>query len=172
LRKFVLVFFDDILFYSRTWEEHLQHIETVLRILQKQQFYAKLSKCEFGLTEMLYLGHIIGVDGVRVHEEKTRAIKEWLEPRNMTELQGFIGICTYYRKFVKGFSQLAAPLTDLTRKGAFSWSDTAQRAFDRLKEVMSSCPVLALPNFLTLPSGILIWQILPPHQEFPNRPAS
>ena len=143
----MLVFFDDILFYSRTWEEHLQHIETVLRILQKQQFYAKLSKCEFGLTEMLYLGHIIGVDGVRVHEEKTRAIKEWLEPRNMTELQGFIGICTYYRKFVKGFSQLAAPLTDLTRKGAFSWSDTAQRAFDRLKEVMSSCPVLALPNF-------------------------
>ena len=127
LRKFVLVFFDDILIYSRTWEEHLQHIETVLRILEEQQFYAKLSKCEFGLTEMLYLGHIIGVDGVRVHEEKIRAIREWPEPRNVTELRGFIGICTYYRKFVKGFSQLVAPLTDLTSKGAFSWSDTAQR---------------------------------------------
>eukprot|EP00253_Pinus_taeda_P009528 PITA_09528 len=132
---------------NRTWEEHLQHIETVLRILQEQQFYAKLSKCEFGLPEMLYLGHIIGVDRVRVHEEKIRAIREWLEPRNVTELRGFIGICTYYRKFVKSFSQLAAPLTNLTRKGAFSWSDTAQQAFDRLKEVMSSCPVLALPNF-------------------------
>eukprot|EP00253_Pinus_taeda_P005511 PITA_05511 len=105
LRKFVLVFFDDILIYSRTWEEHLQHIETVLHILQEQQFYAKLSKCEFGLTKMLYLGHIIGVDG------------------------------------------LVAPLTELTRKGAFSWSDTAQRAFDRLKEVMSNCPVFALPDF-------------------------
>eukprot|EP00253_Pinus_taeda_P004559 PITA_04559 len=147
LRKFVLVFFDDILIYSRTWEEHLQHIETVLHISQEQQFYAKLSKCEFGLTEMLYLGHIIGVDGVRVHEEKIRAIREWLEPRNVTELRGFIGICTYYQKFIKSFSQLATPLTNLTRKGAFSWSDTAQRAFDRLKEVMSSCPVLALSDF-------------------------
>eukprot|EP00253_Pinus_taeda_P029186 PITA_29186 len=131
----------------RTWEEHLQRIETVLCILQEQQFYAKLSKFEFGLTEMLYLGHIIGVDEVRVHEEKIRAIREWPEPRNVTKLQGFIGICTYYRKFVKGFLQLAAPLTDLTRKGAFSWSDTVQQAFDRLKEVMSSCPVLALPDF-------------------------
>eukprot|EP00253_Pinus_taeda_P005192 PITA_05192 len=96
--------------------------------IREQQFYAKLSKCEFGLTEMLYLGHIIRVDGVRVHK-KIRAIREWPEPRNVTELQGFIDICTYYRKFVKGFSQLAAPLTDLTRKGAFSWSDTTQRAF-------------------------------------------
>eukprot|EP00253_Pinus_taeda_P004466 PITA_04466 len=76
LRKFVLVFSDDILIYNRTWEEHFQHIETVLRILQEQQFYAKLSKCEFGLMEMLYLGHIIGVDEVRVHKEKIRAIRK------------------------------------------------------------------------------------------------
>ena len=76
LKKFVLVFFDDILIYSRAWEEYLQHIEVVLRIVGEQHFYAKLSKCEFGLTEMLYLGHIIGVDGVRVHEEKIRAIRD------------------------------------------------------------------------------------------------
>ena len=92
--------------------------------MEEQQFYAKPSKCEFGLTEMLYLGHIIGVDGVRVHEEKIRAIREWPESKNVTELQGFVGICTYYWKFVKGFSQLVAPLTDLTKKGAFSWTDT------------------------------------------------
>eukprot|EP00253_Pinus_taeda_P036188 PITA_36188 len=131
----------------RTWEEHLQHIETVLCILEEQQFYAKLSKCEFGLTEMFYLGHIIGVDRVRVHKETIRAIRDWLEPRNMTEHRGFIGICTYYQKFNKSFSQLDAPLTVLTRKGAFSWSDTKQQAFDRFKEVMSSCPVLALSDF-------------------------
>jgi hypothetical protein len=117
LRRFVLVFFDDILIYNRTWEEHLQHLEEVLRILEEQQFYAKLSKCEFGLTEMLYLGHIIGADGVKVHEEKIRAIRDWPVPRDVTALRGFLGICTYYRKFVKGFSQLAAPLTDLTKKG-------------------------------------------------------
>eukprot|EP00253_Pinus_taeda_P022227 PITA_22227 len=147
LRKFVLMFFDDILIYSRTWEEHLQHIEKVLHILEEQQFYAKFSKCEFGLTEMLYLGHIIVVDRVRVHEEKIMAIRDLQELSNMTELRGFIGICTYYRKFIKSFSQLAAPLTDLTRKGAFSWSDTTQQAFDRLKEVMSRCLVLALRDF-------------------------
>lgn len=104
LRKFVLVFFNDILIYNRTWEEHLQHIETMLRILEEQQFYAKLSKCEFGMTKMLYLGHIIRVDEVRVHEEKIRVIKDWSEPRNMIELRGFIGIYTYYRNFVKSFS--------------------------------------------------------------------
>jgi len=72
---------------------------------------------------MLYLGHIIGVDGVRVHEEKIRSIKEWPELRNMTELRGFNCICTYYQKFVRGFSQLVAPLIDLRKNGAFSWSD-------------------------------------------------
>jgi len=86
------------------WEEHLQHIETILCILEEQQFYAKLSKCEFGLMEMLYLGHIIRVDGVKVHKEKIRAIKDWPELRNVMELRGFIGICTYYWKFIKGFS--------------------------------------------------------------------
>eukprot|EP00253_Pinus_taeda_P002225 PITA_02225 len=95
----------------------------------------------FGLT------NAPGVDGVRVHEKKIRAIRDWPESRNVTKLRGFIGICTYYWKFVKGFSQLAAPMTDLTRKGAFNWTDTAQQAFDRLKDVMSSCPVLALPDF-------------------------
>ena len=119
------MFFDDILIYSQTWEEHLQHLEEVLRILEEQQFYAKLSKCEFGLTDMLYIKHIIGADGVKVHEEKIRAIRDWSVPRDVTMLRGFLGVCTYYRKFVKGFSQLATPLIDLTKKGAFAWIDGA-----------------------------------------------
>eukprot|EP00253_Pinus_taeda_P029990 PITA_29990 len=123
------------------------HLETIVHILEEQHFYAKLSKCEFRLVKMLYLGHIIGVDGVRVHAEKIRDIQDWLEPQNVTELRGFIGIFTYYRKFVKGFSQLASPPTDLTKKGAFEWTTIAQEAFDRLKEVISGCPVLALPDF-------------------------
>jgi len=91
--------------------------------------------------------HHIGTDGVKVHEEKIWAIWDWPEPRDVTTLRGFLGICTYYRKFVKGFSQLAAPLTNLTKKGAFAWIEGAQEAFDRLKEVMSCCPLLALPDF-------------------------
>jgi hypothetical protein len=147
LRKHLLVFFDDILIYSRTWEEHLQHLDEVLGILDTQELYAKLSKCEFGLTEMLYLGHVIGAQGVQVHWDKIQVIRDWPLPRNITELKSFMGLCTYYWRYVKGFSQLTAPLTDLTKKGAFEWSDEAQAVFDRMKDIMSSCPVLAFPDF-------------------------
>ena len=143
----MLVFFDDTLIYNQTWEEDLQHLEEVLRILEEKQFYAKLSKCKFGLTEMLYLWHIISADGVKVHKEKTWASRDWPVPCDVTTLRGFLGIFTYYIKFFKGFSQLATSLTDLTKKGTFTWTDGAQVAFDCLKEVMSSCPILALPYF-------------------------
>ena len=96
---------------------------------------------------MLYLGHIIGAKGVQVHQEKITAIREWLTPKTLTKLRGFLGLCTYYRKFVKGFSQLCTPLTDLTKRGYFKWNDEAQVTREKMKEVMSTCPVLALPDF-------------------------
>jgi hypothetical protein len=122
-------------------------VDQILTIMEDQSLYAKESKCEFGMTEVLYLGHIIGVKGVQVHQEKIQAIMEWPTPKTLTELRGFLGICTYYKKFVKGFSQLCAPLTDLTKKGAFKWSEEAQFTFDKMKKVMSTCPVLALQDF-------------------------
>jgi hypothetical protein len=147
LRKYILVFFDDILIYSKTWDEHLAHLEKVLDIMKTQSLYAKESKCEFGMRELLYLGHIISGQGVQVHQEKIRAIVDWPTPKNLTELRGFFGLCSYYRRFVKGFSQLGAPLTDLTKKGAFHWTEDSQQTFNKMKEVMSTCPVLALPDF-------------------------
>lgn len=104
LRKFVLVFFYDILMYNRTWEEHLQHLDEVLSSMEAQLLFSKASKCEFGLTEILYLGHVIGANGVKVHQEKIQAIIDWLSPRNVLNLRGFLGLCCYYRRFVKGLS--------------------------------------------------------------------
>jgi hypothetical protein len=147
LRKYLLVFFDDILIYNKTWDEHLAHLGKVLDIMKAQSLYAKESKCEFGMRELLYLGHIISGQGVQVHQEKIRAIVDWPMPKNLTELRGFFGLCSYYRRFVKGFSQLGAPLTDLTKKGAFHWTEESQQTFNKMKEVMSTCPVLALPDF-------------------------
>ena len=147
LRKFLLIFFDDILIYSKTWEEHLQYIQEVLNILETESLYAKFSKCEFGLEEILYLGNKINVEGVSVDEDKIKVIKEWSRPKNLTQLRGFIGLCSYYRRFVKGFSKIASPLTDLTRKSAFAWNEKAQEAFDEPKIIMSSCPVLSIPDF-------------------------
>jgi hypothetical protein len=146
LRKLVLVFFDDILVYSKTWQEHLRHLDEVLTIMESQSLYAKESKCEFGMTKLLYLGHIISAQGVQVHQEKIMAILVWPTPKNVIELS-FFGLCSYYRRFVRGFSQLGTPLTDLTRQGAFIWTDKSQKAFDHMKEVMGTCPVLALPDF-------------------------
>ena len=99
------------------------------------------------MTEVLYLGHIIGEKGEQVHQDKITSIREWPTPKTLTELRGFLVLCTYYSKFFKGFSQLCAPLTNLTKKGSFKWNDEVQVTMDKMKEVMSTCPVLALPDF-------------------------
>ena len=96
---------------------------------------------------MLYLGHIIGEQGVQVHQEKIREIIEWPTPKNIKELKSFLGLCTYYHKFVKGFSQLTTPLTNLTKKGVFVWLREAHDTFEWMKQVMSKCSMLALPDF-------------------------
>lgn len=119
LRKFVLLFFDDILIYNKSWEDHQTHLDIVLSILEEQEFYAKESKCEFGMTKILYLVHIISDKGVQIDQEKIKAIQDWPTPSTLTHLRGFMGLCTYYQRFIKGFSALTAPLIELTRKGAF-----------------------------------------------------
>jgi hypothetical protein len=122
-------------------------VDEILNIMEEQSLYAKESKCKFGMTKELYLGHIIGVQGVHIHLEKIQAILDWPISRTLTKLEGFLGICSYYRRFVKVFSQLHTLLTYLNKKGAFKWSDEAQLTFDKMKKVMSTCPVLTLPGF-------------------------
>ena len=128
LCKYVLVFFDDILIYSKPWDEHMHHLDIFLTTEDKS-FYAKLSKYEFGMTDILYISHLIGQEGVKVHMEKIKVILDWPILMNLTKLRGFISIFTYYRNFVKGFSKFTTPLTDLTKKGAFCWSKETEQAF-------------------------------------------
>jgi len=147
LRKFVFVFFDDILIYSTTWNAHIQHLSLVLSTMQRHSLFAKLSKCSFGQTQIDYLGHVVSRDGVKVDETKIQAIKQWVVPTSIKQLRAFLGLASYYRKFIRNFAMLAAPLTDLLKKDAFHWSTKSKQAFDSLKTTLTHTPVLALPNF-------------------------
>lgn len=147
LRKFVLVFFDDILIYSKDIKEHQQHLKLVLSSLAAHCFVANQSKCKFGCTQIDYLGHIISGEGVAVDPEKVRCILDWPEPKNVKGVRGFLGLTGYYRKFVKDYGKIAKPLTELTKKDNFNWGMEATKAFNDLKRIMTSPPVLMLPNF-------------------------
>ncbi|TYK05420.1 Ty3/gypsy retrotransposon protein [Cucumis melo var. makuwa] len=147
LRKFVLVFFDDILVYSRNEEEHVLHLKKVLAVLRQHELYTYQKKCHFAQEKIEYLGHVISGEGVAVDPEKIRAISDWPQPTNVKETRGFLGLTGYYRRFVRNYGTIAAPLTQLLKKGGFNWTEEATLAFDRLKSAMVSLPVLALPNF-------------------------
>jgi hypothetical protein len=115
---FVIVFIDDILVYSKSLEEHDDHLRVVLQILRDKKLYAKLKKCEFWLNQVVFLGHVISKDGITVDPSKIEAVVSWDRPTNVSEVRSFLGLAGYYRRFVKGFSRIAAPLTHLTRKNA------------------------------------------------------
>nr|XP_027102942.1 uncharacterized protein LOC113724214 [Coffea arabica] len=147
LRKHVLVFFDDILVYSPTLEEHLNHVTEVLDILRQHQLYAKRSKCSFAQKQVEYLGHITTAEGVRADPKKIDSMIQWPKPENTRQLKGFLGLTGYYRKFVKGYGAIAKPLTTFLKKDGFNWGGEAEEAFQKLKLAMCSTPVLAFPDF-------------------------
>ena len=147
LRKFVLVFFDDILVYSPTLELHAQHLQIVLSILEENQLYCKRSKCSFAQSSIEYLGHVISEAGVSMDVAKVECIKSWSVPSTVKELRGFLGLIGYYRRFIKGYGVISKPLTVLLKKEGFAWNHEAQMAFEDLKKVMTTAPVLSMPNF-------------------------
>jgi hypothetical protein len=148
LRKCVVVFIDDILIYSKTWDDHLMHISQVLKILQTHHFHVKLSKCSFAQQQLTYLGHIVSSKGVATDPSKITIIKDWPQPKNIKELRSFLGMVGYYRRFVKQFGLICKPLTNLLKKGIlFIWISETEASFQALKKALISAPVLALPNF-------------------------
>jgi len=123
------------------------HVRLIFQVLANNKLYAKLSKCRFGVRKVDYLGHIVSAEGVAAEEEKVKAIWDWLVPKTLKALRGFLGLAGYYKKYVRGYSTLSSPLTSLTKKNAFHWSTEAQQAFNALKTALASPPVLALPDF-------------------------
>ncbi|KAI3754911.1 hypothetical protein L1987_54703 [Smallanthus sonchifolius] len=147
LDKFVIVFIDDILIYSKIKADHEQHLRLVLDLLRKEQLYAKFSKCEFWLKEVQFLGHIVNKKGIHVDLAKIEAVKNWNTPKTPTEVRSFLGLAGYYRCFISNFSKIVVPLTALTHKGKrYEWGPKQEEAFQTLKQKLCNAPILTLPD--------------------------
>ncbi|KAK8954132.1 hypothetical protein KSP39_PZI001653 [Platanthera zijinensis] len=147
LDRFVIVFIDDILIYSPSEDEHAWHLRLALQTLKEHQLYAKFTKCEFWLRKVSFLGHVISEQGLAVDPTKIESILNWSQPTSVTEVRSFLGLAGYYRRFVKDFSKISLPLTQLTRKNMlFQWSVDCQSAFDILKEKLTTAPILTMPS--------------------------
>jgi hypothetical protein len=147
LRKFVLVFFDDKLVCSSNIQEHKSHLKKVFTVLQMHQLKAKLSKCTFGQATVEYLGHIISGEGVATDPSKIQDIVKWAEPQTLKKLRGFLGLTGYYRRFIQDYANICKPLYAALKKDSFQWGVAQQQAFDKVKLVMSTPPLICLPNF-------------------------
>eukprot|EP00253_Pinus_taeda_P003382 PITA_03382 len=147
LEKFVIVFIDDILIYSKNEEEHAEQLAVVLRLLREHQFYAKRRKCSFFQTKVHYLGHDVSNEGIAVDPEKIRAIIEWEAPRNVDEVRLFMGLAGYYRRLIRNFSHIAYPNISLQRKGKnFEWTKECATNFEQLKRLLTNALVLKIAS--------------------------
>jgi hypothetical protein len=146
--KFVVVYFDDILIYSKSFDEDLDHIHQVLVVLREEKLYGNIAKCTFCTNRVVFLGFVISAYGIQVDEEKVKAIKDWPTPLNVSQVRSFHGLAGFYRHFVKDFSMIAAPLNNLTKKDVpFKWGDEQYQAFKDLKTKLCEAPLLQLPDF-------------------------
>ncbi|GKD43742.1 putative reverse transcriptase domain-containing protein [Tanacetum coccineum] len=147
LDKFVIVFIDDIMIYSKNKQEHKEHLKLILELLRKEELYAKFSKCEFWIPKVQFLGHMIDSKGIHVDPAKIESIKDWTSPKSLTKIRQFLGLARYYRRFIEGFLKIAKPMTKLTQKKVkFEWGDKQETTFQLLKQKLCSAPILALPE--------------------------
>jgi hypothetical protein len=147
LDKFVVVFIDDILFYYKSNEEHEKHLRLIMEKLQEHKLYAKFSKCEFWLSEVAFLGHIVSKEGIAVDPSKVTVVTEWEPPKHVREIRSFLGLAGYYRRIIENFSKIAKPMTVLLKKEKkFKWTDECEVSFQELKKRLVSALVLCLPD--------------------------
>ena len=133
--KFIVVYFDDILVYSKNLDEHIDHLHSVLAVLRKEKLYANITKCSFCIDKVVFLGYVVSAKEIEVDEEKVKAIKEWPTPKSIIEVRSFHGLASFYCRFVKNFNTLAAPLTEIVKKSM------------GFKERLCGAPLLSLPDF-------------------------
>ena len=147
LDQFVVVFMDEILIYSQSEWEHEYHLRIILQLLRDHQLYAKFTECEFWLTEVRFLGHVVSASGVSMDPEKVEVVMSWERPKSVFEIRSFLGLAGYYRRFIEDFSRLATPMTRLTWKEVkFDWDDRCEEAFQELKRRLTNAPILIAPN--------------------------
>jgi hypothetical protein len=146
--KFVVVYFDDILIYNKNLNEHLDHLRNVFSVLRREQLYANLKKCTSYMETFVFHGYVVTAQGIEMDEEKVKVIRDCPTPKSVSEVRSFHGLASFYRRFVKDFSTIAAPLTEIVKKSVgFKWNDEQDKAFNLLKDKLCLMPVLALSNF-------------------------
>jgi len=142
----IVIYMDDILIFSKTLTEHRVIVRKVLRILNNNKLSVQTKKCRFHQTRIDYLGIIISKDSIEVDPEKIKEVTDWPKPRNKCEIRQFLGFCNFYWRFIKGFAKVAKPLTELTGKKEWRWTQEERRAFEKLKRLMTTTPILAIPD--------------------------
>jgi hypothetical protein len=159
LDKFIVVFIDDILLYSRNEEEHEGHLRLVLQKLQDHKLYAKLSKCEFWLEQVAFLGHVISKGGISVDPSKVQDVLSWEAPTSVSDIQSFLRLAGYYQRFIEGFSKISKPMTELLEKDKqFKWTPACESSFQELKERLTTTPVLVMPAWRSHSLSIVMCQ--------------
>jgi hypothetical protein len=147
LDKFVVMFIDDILVYSRSKEEHKEHLHLALQKLREHRLYAKLSKCEFWTKQVAFLGHVISKRGISVDPSKVQDVLSWNAPMSVDDIQSFLGLARYYRRFTKGFLKISKPMTELFEKdNKLKWTSTCKASSRELKKRQTTAPILVMPN--------------------------
>ena len=145
--KFVIIYFDDILVFSKTMEEHVEHLKVILDILQAERLFINPEKSEFCKDKLIFLGSVISANGLSMDPEKVKAILEWPIPQNITEVKSFHGLVNFYKRFIRNISGISTPLTDCTRGKIFNWTKVATVRFEQLKKRVTEAPILTLPDF-------------------------
>lgn len=148
--KFAIVYLDDILIFSRSKEEHMKHLEVVLRRLHQEKIMINQEKCEFLKTKLVYLGFIVSKGCTKMDPDKVKSILEWTKPKCIGDFRIFHGLASYYRKFVRGFSHICAPILNTIKGGIkcqFKWTKVVDKGFELLKKRIATLPTLRFPNF-------------------------